>query len=456
MWLSIVFAPLVEMGAFLRVDQFVFPVMFLVSLFHLRRQETNSRGATLIVGFSVISMLLSGYGGLVTGELNFQFLLKWPALFLFNTLACYTVIWWSKDRRDILLQRSLRWLQIALFIAGFIGLIQVLEHHGLTRNHAVSYVLNQFYPYYGELTDNAHLKSMGMQLRTGGAGRITSVFDGHPILAGDFLAIGLVLTLPLARGLSGMLLTAVPTLALMLTLSRGSILAWGAGIVAYMGFLSMRRGSSPRTIRVVVQIACVVAGLVVVTMFTPFGTSILWRVESTIETIMGTGVEDGRTEKVWPMVFAALEKSSLSHWLFGLGRMYEGPADSQYLFTMVNAGLAGVFVLLIFHIQLARMGYRYGMVAQDGQHSEFGFAFAAAIVALLVMYTVHPALQNRRLLSAVFTMAMLIPHIVIRYRTRISAESSHDRQNRASHNRSSFRRRSHPAQGVQQPVAERV
>jgi hypothetical protein len=61
-------------------------------------------------------------------------------------------------------------------------------------------VLSDYYPYWGELSDSAFDKALGKQLKTGGAGRLTSVVDGHPILAGDLLAFGLLLTMPLARG----------------------------------------------------------------------------------------------------------------------------------------------------------------------------------------------------------------------------------------------------------------
>lgn len=457
LWLSIVLAPLLEVGAFLRLDQYLFPVLFLISLLHMRRRKANSRGAGIVLMFAALSVLVSGYGSLVIGAWNMQFLLKWPALFAFNTLACFTVIWWSNERREELLHRSLKWLQICLFIAGGIGLMQAVEHHGRLPAHVVTATLNQFYPYYGELTDNAHIKADGNQLRTGGAGRITSVFDGHPILAGDFFAFGLILTLPLARGMTGCFLTGVPTLAMFLTLSRGSILAWIVGVFAYMGFLAMRPGASQRTVRVFSQVVGVSIVLVVVTMFTPLGKSILWRIEGTVETFQGTGVDDGRTDKVWPMVIAALERSSLAQWVFGFAHRYEGPADSQYLFTLVNAGMAGVVLLLIFHFQLVKLGLRYSRVSNlNMRYAEEGIAFAAAIVTLLAMYTVHPALQNRRLLSAFISIAMLVPHAPAYLRLRSSLERLHDRQNRTPHDGASARRRPHLPQRVRQSATGRL
>ncbi|MEX1230945.1 MAG: hypothetical protein WEB58_11945 [Planctomycetaceae bacterium] len=457
LWLSIVLAPLLDVGAFLRLDQYLFPVLFVISLLHMRRRRADSRGAALVLMFAVLSVIVAGYGSLVTSEWNLQFLFKWPALFAFNTLACFTVIWWSNERREDLLHRSLWWLQICLFVAGSIGLLQALEHHNKLPTRGVTGVLNTFYPYYGELTDNAHMKADGNNMRTGGAGRITSVFDGHPILAGDFFAVCLILTLPLARGMTGCLLAAVPTLAMFLTLSRGSILAWMIGIFAYMGFLALRPGASKKTVRVFAQVVGVTVGLFAVTMFTPLGETILWRIEGTLETFDGTGVDDGRTDKVWPMVIAALDRSTLAQWVFGFAHRYDGPADSQYLFTLINSGLSGVFLLLVFHFQLMRLGLRYSRLSNiNGRYAEEGIAFAAAIVALLTIYTVHPALQNRRLLSAFITIAMLVPHVPKYLRTRFSAERTHDRQNRTPHDGASARRRPHFPQRVRQPAAGRV
>ncbi|MDA1211857.1 MAG: hypothetical protein O2955_05035, partial [Planctomycetota bacterium] len=225
----------------------------------------------------------------------------------------------------------------------------------------------------------------------------------------------------------------------------------------YMGFLAMRPGASRRTVRVFAQVSGVAAALFVVTMFTPLGTMILWRIEGTMETFAGTGVDDGRTDKVWPVIFAALERSTLAEWFFGFAHRYDGPSDSQYFFTLINSGVAGILLLLLFHAQLLRMGLRYSrQLNVNESHAEEGIAFAAAIVTLLTLYTVHPALQNRRLLTSFITIAMMVPHVPNYLRTRISAGRNHDRQNRPPHDRPSARRRPHLPQRVRQPVTGRV
>jgi hypothetical protein len=408
-WISILFSPLFNLGVTVRADQLLCPIYFLVYLVAHRKLRGTNPGARTIMLYALASAAASLAGVLMTDGSMGWTAVKWPAVFVTNIMAAYSIVWSSDQNRPNLYRQNLKILQRLMFAVGLIGLLQVAEHRNLLRSSYVTNALADFYPYWGELTDSAYEKSFGRQLKVGGAGQLTSVVDGHPILAGDLLAFGSLITMPLCRGQRGWLLHIVPVVALMLTLSRGSIVPWFVGLMVYC-YLIMRHSSVTRSARKNAALRLIgLAAILGLVILTPLGEGILWRIESSIHTFQGSGVRDGRTEGVWPVVMDMLQQSSNLELLFGQAGEYDGPTDSQYLFTLVNQGLVGVVVLLAFHLALLFWAHKYATnCIREKRSPELAFAFIAALSALMMIYTVHPAYQNRRLLTLIVVVTVTL------------------------------------------------
>jgi hypothetical protein len=408
-WISVLFSPLFKLGVVVRADQLWCPLLFALCLNAHRRTYARNPGSRTIVVYVLAIAVASLAGVAVTNNRAVWSAVKWPVLLMTNVLAAYCIAWSSKLDRQGIYRQNLKILQWLLFCVGVVGILQVAEHRDMLRTTHVTNALAAYYPYWGELTDAAYDKSFGRQLKVGGAGRLTSVVDGHPILAGDLLAFCLLITMPLARGRRGWLLHAVPCIALVLTLSRGSIVPWLIGVMVYC-YLVMRysRAASmerKNAVTRLIGLAAILGSIIL----TPLGEGVLWRVASSFDTLQGVGVRDGRTEQVWPDVMAALRESTTTELVFGLGDSYDGPTDSQYLLTLVSDGLIGLLALLAVHIALLCYAHRYAMKCIRGNLSpELAFAFMAAVSALMAMYIVHPACQNRRLLTVVVVAAVLL------------------------------------------------
>jgi hypothetical protein len=178
-------------------------------------------------------------------------------------------------------------------------------------------------------------------------------------------------------------------------------------------------------------------GLVGLLMITPLGDTILWRIESSIDTFHGRGVTEGRTDEVWPEVMGVLANCSKTELILGLSETYDGPTDSQYLLSLVQTGLFGLAALLALHLVLLRWGYREAMTClRENRSPELAFGFIAAVCALLVMYFVHPTCQNRRLLSVVVAVAVLLFQTLPKYRSQPNRKEA----NRESQYRPSLHR----------------
>jgi hypothetical protein len=237
-WISVFFSPIVDCGGvFLRVEQFICPLVFAALLLNHRRKRLNSTGAKAFLVYAAISVGAGLMAWLLTAYFNFVYAVRWPAVIALNVIAGYSVAWCTRLSPDQLCARSLKMLQWLLFAAGLIGVLQYAEWKRYLPTQAVNSALAKYYPYQGELADSELRKTRDLRLKMGSTGRVTSVFDGQPNRAADCLALGLLLTLPLARRLKGIILYAVPTLALFLTLSRGSIIGWMFGVLVYFTLL---------------------------------------------------------------------------------------------------------------------------------------------------------------------------------------------------------------------------
>lgn len=425
LWFSILFSPLFDVGVIMRIDQVLCPFVFASYLILYRRIHGSNPGARMMLFYALASAGASLLCVALTHNSSWGLAVRWPLVMVTNVMAACTILWSSRlDPRNCYRQ-NLAVFQWMLFLVGLVGLLQVAEHRRLFDSSQITDVLSDYYPYWGELSDSAFDKAFGKQLKTGGAGRLTSVVDGHPILAGDLLAFGLLLTMPLARGQRGWLLHAVPFVALILTLSRGSIVPWFLGVLVYL-YLIMRYSSRTNEARkrAVTRLVSLV-GLLGLLMLTPMGDSILWRIETSIDTYHGIGAGEGRTDEVWPEVMRVLADSTKTELILGLGETYDGPTDSQYLLSLVQTGLFGVAALLLLHVVLLVGGFREAKAClRENRSPEMAFAFIAAVSALLVMYIVHPACQNRRLLTIVVAVAVLMFQAAPKYRKQFSRKDA--------------------------------
>jgi hypothetical protein len=407
-WISIILSPLLRVGVAVRADQLICPLLFVCCLIVQQRRHGKNPATRAIVFYALACAVASLIGIGMAGHAAEWSAIKWPLVYLTNVMAGCVVLWTCRPSPDGVYRQNLKIFQWLLFIVGLVGLLQVAEHRGLVRSTRVTDALSDFYPYSGELTEASFDKAFGRQLKVGGAGQLTSLVDGHPILAGDLLAFGLLITMPLARG-RGWILHVVPIAALVLTLSRGSIIPWFFGVLVYFVLVALYSNSVERRRKaIVLRLASLVAVLALV-VISPLGDSVRWRIQGSLDTLQGVGLAEGRTDHVWPEVFAWLQERTKSELTFGLSDTFDGPTDSQYLFTLVNEGVFGVVAFMAIHIYLLWRGHRHLVACvRAGRSPELTCAFLAAVCALLIIYTVHPACQNRRLLTVVVVTAMLL------------------------------------------------
>jgi hypothetical protein len=425
LWFSILFSPMFDVGVVLRIDQVLCPLLFAAYLIVYRRVHASNPGARAMLLYALASGAASLLCVASMHNMSWELAIRWPLIIVMNVMAACTILWTSKLDAQNCYRRNLVVLQFLLFVVGVIGLIQVAEHRRLIDSNYVTDVLSDYYPYWGELSDSALDKASGRQLKTGGAGRLTSVIDGHPLLAGDLLAFGLLLTMPLARGQRGWLLHVVPLLALVLTLSRGSILPWFMGVLIY-SWLTMQFSAASNRARSQGMMRLIsMVGLLGILLLTPLGDSILWRIETSIDTFHGHGVGEGRTSEVWPEVMSVLADSTKTELILGLGDAYDGPTDSQYLLSLVQTGVFGVAALVLLHVVLLVGAIREAKAClREGRSPEMAFAFIAAVCALLVMYVVHPSCQNRRLLTVLVAVSVLMFQVAPKYRKQFSRKDA--------------------------------
>ncbi|HBT47658.1 MAG TPA: hypothetical protein DEA73_07270 [Peptococcaceae bacterium] len=420
LWISVLFSPLIKLGVYLRIDHifFILAFCFLVikRQFHLiipKSVRFFVLFALLLMFSATVSALLSSF---VTGTANFYFVINWPAKVLLNIIIGVTIIN-LYGQRFLVLEKSLRLLWCGIAVMGLIGVIQAAEFHHFIPNIGLNTFLSKFFPYKGESVDDLLIKTGGYILKMGGAGRATSTMDGHPILLGDFLAFILSMFLPFAHNVQNIGIYLISVLCLLLTLSRGAVVGWISGISVYLILIvchSLISGKGKEIPRFITLLLLVVGTFFVTFQYTPFAEKISWRLTSTIDTLMNTGVPEERLTDRWPSAINALNEAGALGWLLGVPGGYSKSTDSQYFWFLVNVGLMGVILLLYLHVFLFSIGWRFftTMWPTNQQIALWGLGYAAAIIALLIMYIFHPALQGDRLLTTLIVVSILLDNTI--------------------------------------------
>lgn len=416
-WISVVFSPILKIGAYFRIEQLIFFALFVFIFLKKKFIIKLNIIAKLFIVFalllSIIALLSSLLSSYRIGNVGFYFALNWPTKILLNVIIALTIININKSNFSSLYKISIISIYYCVLVVGLIGILQVAEFRGYIPSIGLNNMLSNIYPYHGMLSEETLKKTQGFFLKMSGIGRATSTFDGHPILLGDYLAVSMILILPLIKKFTNVIIYIVPIMALFLSLSRGSIIAYIIGFVTYflLTFLFAKNIKNKMYLlylffRIIFFLAI---GVLIIGQFTPLLQSFFDRIESSKMTALGIGVSEGRTTKVWPNAISALNDIGLYGWLFGLSN-YAFSTDSQYLWLLVNIGLLGVIIFLSLHFYLIVLGRRYMLqnIKIECQDTKFGCSFIAAIILLLIVYIVHPALQGDRLLSTIIILSILM------------------------------------------------
>lgn len=386
----------------------VYTLVLVRSGFLIKRNKSVK--ALYLFAFSI--SVSSGFAFLLSGSVNMYVFVNWPLKMIFYALGLQWISYVKMCRNEASTKFLLDVFFVFLFMSAMIGILQVAEFSGVIPNLRINRFLSSLYPYRGELTGATLSKTQGYLLKMGSVGRATGTFDGHPILFGDFLAVGGVLVLPLIEGWKRLLGYVPVVFALLLTLSRGSILAYCVGLLMYF-FMCIARSAAINPRKIVAKTKKLFLALLILILllnYTPLGESIYWRLRTTSESILGTGTSEARFDDRWPSAIREVNDYGFMGWVLGIPSGYTGSTDSQYLWFLVNLGLVGVGLLLFFHLALIVEGLRYSRRHANTSLvlMKFGMSFVSSLVTLLVLYVFHPALQGDRLLSTVLLFAIVM------------------------------------------------
>jgi len=416
-WLSVFFSPTIFMGAYLRIDQIVCPVVFLVLLICKRFRITSCPIVQAYVNFALvlsitatISAAVSVFGG--TASISTYFMINWPSKIILNVITALLILNLRQRNNSLFLKDLMRVLTFVTFVFSIVSIAQVAEFKGYIPRIGVNTFLARFYPYRGSLSEDVLLKTQGYHLKMGGIGRAT-VTEGQPILAGNFCAFAAVLLLPTVRNMTTTISYCIIIVGMLLTLCRGAIIGWLVGVFVYvllLGVHAIKRGKAQLLIRFSVLGIVIIMCLGGVIFVSPLGESIRVRAMGTLATMKGTGSPEGRITSVWPAVFDVFGQASWSSWLFGLSGSYDGPSDSQYLWILIHTGLIGVGAFVALHFSIVRSGWRFYRARCTAEDSlaTLGLSLIAAVCALLAMYVVNPALQSDRLLTTLIVSSIML------------------------------------------------
>lgn len=401
---GIVFSPIVKIGVYLRYDQLFFLALIIIALSKILLKGCIS---TVIYNtlkpwiLFILAYITLGLVSSFLGSLNLYNILNFPLKVMLSVLMAGVILFFCGIDKD-LSQSFNEKMFIVASIAALIGILQFLEHTGTIPFSIIRNITSELFPYRGILTDAELTKTGGYYLKMGGAGRITGTFDGQPILFGDFLATILVVSLHKVQKPSTAVAWLVLLLALILTQSRGSWLGAIVGIGWYLTALlrtqlsKRRRILSPSLTRK--KGFAVVVGLLllfsIIVYVSPIHTVVATRIESTLSTLSGAGLEEARFSDRWPSAIQYLLDKGLPGLLLGSAGLYDKATDSMYLWLLVNIGLLGTFVFLAFHILLF-----HHLSQPNDNNSPWSKGWRAAIVGNMVTYIFHPTWQGDRWLT---------------------------------------------------------
>lgn len=350
----------------------------------------------------ILAYITIGLVSSFLGSLNLYNILNFPLKVMLSVLMAEAILLFC-DIDKALSQSFNEKMFIVASIAALIGILQFLEHTGTIPFSIIRNITSELFPYRGILTDVKLIKTGGYYLKMGGAGRITGTFDGHPIFFGDFLATILVVSLHKVQKPSTAVTWLVLLLALILTQSRGSWLGAIVGIGWYLTALlriplsqRRRRILSPSLTRK--KGVAIVVGLLllffIIAYVYPIYAVVATRIESTLSTLSGAGLEEARFSDRWPSAIQYLFDKGLPGLLLGSAGLYDKATDSMYFWLLVNIGLLGAFVFLAFHILLF-----HHLSQPNDNNSPWSMGWRAAIVGNMVTYIFHPTWQGNRWLT---------------------------------------------------------
>jgi len=417
-WSSVLFSPLLNIGAYLRVDHIVFLLLAFLLLIKKRFKLKVPHTALVFILFAVslafFAIISANVGLLSKGSANFYFALNWPLKIIWNViigLCIYNIITIKYKQHEII-NKTCHILLICIFFYGVLAILQVAEFHGYIPTIGINSFLSKFYPYRGNLPPEYLVITKGYLLKMGGMGRAT-ITEGQPILAGNILAFLLIMLLPLLDRTSRVFIYMVGLLGLILTLTRGAIIAWICGIVIFLLFLfydAIKRHKMYWIKRYLVIWIIIGMCCLIFINITPFGEVLHHRLDTSFSTMKGSGVIEPRFERVWPEALDAVNSADIVGWLFGVPGGYKGATDSQYLWLLVNVGLTGLILFIILHCYIAWVGWSIyvSMLKVNRSYAFFGLGLTSAICTLLVAYIVNPALQSDRLLTILVVSSIII------------------------------------------------
>jgi putative inorganic carbon (hco3(-)) transporter len=239
-------------------------------------------------------------------------------------------------------------------------------------------------------------------------GRITSFLEHYNGLAGYInlivpFCVGFAMrgTDPALRTLSKWCL-ALASVALLLTQSRGGLLAYAAMLVASACFFAHNRKSRMRRTAIVL-IACVLAAAVAgfffqrlteIDDYTTVSRLAIWGAAVTVfarSPVLGTGFGNLRT---------------LLGGLLNLPEGWAGDAHNLYLELLAETGLVGFVAFVLFIVVALRTAFTRYRDSRDEFGKIIGFAVFAAIVGVLVHGTVDYLFHTTPQVAALFFLVL--------------------------------------------------
>lgn len=295
--------------------------------------------------------------------------------------------------------------------SAFVGILQFLDVP----------LVNQYISplYLGTAERQAHLLSLIQSSRVYGTA-------GNPNLFGVLMAMGLVFSLARLlnqerRGFFSLLLFTLCGVALILTLSRTSIVAAVLALLYVVGRKLLSGRSQIRT--------TVVLGLVVVVASATF-----LYVES-LYLRKGNSVYDGFATRLYGLVSFATSDDldedlnrRLAHWdrllADGIGAVGVGPtkavigrvADSEYVLVLRRYGLIGLGIYLLFFIAMARSGNRLSWAETGREERALGLALEGTVVVVLFAALTNAVFYSTQVMGVLLIMFGLVAGSLVHQR----------------------------------------
>ncbi len=403
----IVLSPLIDVKfAHLRIEQI--SMIFILGYKILMALATSKPFINKKILFYIVFALSFSFIALISVLVSGKFLSSFVINFPFKIIL-YSVISYELSKY---LKKHFSFNEIIdlLFnlgaIVAIIGIIQYMEFKGILPSKIILKIINVLYPSPGELDPIFVAKSGGYAIKSGAIGRITSTFEGHPILLANYFALMLPITSTYITNKSRFLKWLMMIVALLLTLSRGSILSVAVGLFINLILISFY--NRKYSLKILSNYFFAVLVLFIVLYFGGLET-IIWRFQGTIETIAGSGVDEGRITHVWPEMIEHMNNSGALNWVFGNSNFYGGPTDSMYMLLILRTGVIGVGLFIIFHLYLL---FNAMISLRKKKHQLmdmdlFSISIISMIITLLINYIVHPMWQGDRFISMFFVIISL-------------------------------------------------